>query len=280
MTARLKSTATRVRQDVIRMQQRGTGVGSALSCVDILVTLYFDVMHIEAPDDPARDRFILSKGHAASALYAVLAHKGFFDRALLDGFLEDQSALTGHPERNALPGIELSTGSLGHGLPTGVGMALAAKWDGDPHRVFVLLGDGELQEGTVWEGAMLASALQCDNLVAIVDANRWQGYGRVDDLTPIDAFAEKWRAFGWAAETVDGHDFAALAGALRHVPFTVGKPSAVIANTIKGRGVGEMEDTLGWHYFSVPSERVADYCHEVQGGNDGTPTAADGGSAS
>jgi len=258
--------AREVRKDLVRMHQRGTGLGSSLSCVEILLSLYFEVMQIADPTDPARDRFILSKGHAASALYAVLARRGFLDAALLPGYLTDGSVLTAHPSRGAVPGVEASTGSLGHGLAIGLGMALAARRNDARYRVFVLLGDGELQEGAVWEAVSLAPALGLDNLVAVIDANGLQGYGRVDDLSPRSSFVARLRAFGWQAEELDGHDIPALSARLAKVPFESGRPSAVVARTVKGRGVAEMEDTLGWHYFSVPAGRVEAFLSELDGG--------------
>lgn len=263
MPHNLKTLAADIRKAVVTMHQKGTNVGSAMSAADILAALYFDVMNIPAPDDPGRDRFVLSKGHAAAALYATLALKGFINPALLKDWLADGSPLTGHPSRGAVPGIEASTGSLGHGLPIAVGLARAAQLDRLPWRVFVLVGCGELQEGSVWEGAMLAPRLRLDNLTLIVDANNLQGYGRAADIQPISTFAPKFEAFGWAAREVDGHDHAKLASTLRSVPFTPGRPSAVIAHTIKGKGVAEMEDKLGWHYYSVPREKLQAFLDEL-----------------
>ena len=263
MSSALKTVAAEIRKAVVRMHRRGSNVGSAMSIADILAVLYFDVMHVPSPDDPGRDRFILSKGHAVSALYAVLAMKGFIDPGMLESYLADDSPLTGHPCAGNLPGIEVSTGSLGHGLTIGAGMALAAKRDGRSHRVFVLMGDGEQQEGTVWEGAMLAARLQLDNLVAAIDANRLQGYERTDAIMPVDTLADKWAAFGWSVRQVDGHDVAQLKKAFAAAPPAKDKPSVVIAHTVKGKGVAEMEDQLGWHYFSVPDEKLPLFCDEL-----------------
>jgi transketolase len=256
--------AQQVRRDVIRMQQRGTGVGSALSAVDLLLVLYFEAMHYPGPDHPDRDRFILSKGHGAAALYAVLARKGVIDAALLPGFLTDGSPLTGHPVRGSLPGIEVSTGSLGHGLPIACGLAHAGRMDGMGYRVFVLLGDGELQEGSVWEGAALAARLGLDNLVMIVDVNGLQGYDRVDAIMPTAHIGDKLRAFGWQVCAIDGHDHAAISAALAACPMTLGRPTAIVARTVKGKGVKEMENQLGWHYFSVPAAKVEQFIAEVE----------------
>ncbi len=245
------------------MQQRGTNVASAMSAVDLLVGLYFGAMHITPPEDSDRDRFILSKGHAASALYATLAQRGLIDHAALENFLVDGSPLAGHPSRANLPGIEASTGALGHGLPMGVGLAWAAKLSGSPVRVFVMQGDGEQQEGSVWEAAGLATRLGLDNLVVIVDINGLQGYDRVDDLTQLELFADKWRAFGWQTREIDGHDHEQINEALTSWPLSPAMPTAILARTVKGKGVKEMEDKLGWHYFSVPPEKIEAFVREL-----------------
>ncbi len=245
------------------MHCRGSNVASAMSAVDLLVTLYFRVMHIPAPDDAARDRLILSKGHAAAALYAVLAQKGFIAPVALDDFLADDSVLAGHPPRHGVPGIEAATGSLGHGLAIATGMAWAAQQDHAGWRCFVVLGDGELQEGSIWEAAVHAAALRLDHLTVIVDANGLQGYGRVDDLMPRASLAARWRAFGWHACDVDGHDHAALASALQ-ADRPAGQPAAVIAHTTKGKGIAEMEDQLGWHYFNVPADKRDAFLTELE----------------
>lgn len=263
MSDELKTIATELRKNIVRMHQRGSNVGSAMSAADILAVLYFEVMNITSPDDPSRDRFILSKGHAASALYAALAKKGFIDTLLLKDYLADGSGLMGHPCQNTVPGVEVSTGSLGHGLPIAVGMAMAAKHDNKTYRIFVLMGDGECQEGSVWEGAMLAARLGLDNITIIIDANSLQGYGRAEDIQPIETLAPKFSAFGWEAREVDGHNLRQLIDALGAFPFAAGRPSAVIARTIKGKGVSEMEDKLGWHYFSVPAEKVKPFTNEL-----------------
>ncbi|PTY04194.1 transketolase [Verrucomicrobia bacterium LW23] len=225
-------------------------LGSSLSVVDILVALYGAALRIDpkAPEDPLRDRAILSKGHAAMALYAVLAEHGFFGRELIDTFATHGAALAEQPSPHCAPGVELATGSLGHGLPISLGLALAAKIRGQAYRVFTVLSDGECNEGTVWEGALLAPALKLDNLVVIVDYNKWQATGRSEEVTSLSPLVEKWRAFGWHAQEVDGHDLAALTGALATVPHPSGKPLAIIAHTVKGKGVSFMEDDNNWHY--------------------------------
>lgn len=265
MSENVARAAREIRKDVLRMHRRGSNVGSALSAVDILAALYFDAMNIPAPDDPRRDRFILSKGHAAAALYATLAQRGFLDHASLAGFLGDGTPLAGHPAEGAVPGVEVSTGSLGHGLPIAVGLALAAKRDGRSHRVFVLMGCGEMQEGSVWEGVIQAARLGLDNLVAVVDANALQGYGRTAEIQPVETFAPRLEAFGWSVREVGGHDVRALGGALRGVPFAPGKPSAVVARTVMGKGVAEMEDRLEWHYRNVAEGQLQGFLGEVDG---------------
>ncbi|MDP8234795.1 MAG: transketolase [Candidatus Erginobacter occultus] len=253
-----------IRQRLVRMHQTGSHFGSAMSIVDILTVLYFRVMNIASPDDPGRDRFILSKGHATSAWYTTLARKGFVDEKVLDTYLKDGGQLYGHPVRGGVPGVEASTGSLGHGINIASGIALAGKNDGRDYRVYVLMGDGEIQEGSVWEGAILAARLKLDNLVAIVDANNLQGFDRVEKIQPIRTFRKKWEAFEWGAREVDGHDHDQLERALREAPFVPGAPSVVIARTTKCKGVKEMEDCFESHYLSVPKDKVECYCRELE----------------
>jgi len=259
----IEEIARQIRKDVVRMHRTGSNVGGAMSAADILAVLYFDVMRIDAPDDPDRDRFIMSKGHCVSALYSALSQKGFFDRSRLEEYCVDGRPLTGHPTRGAVPGIEVSSGSLGHGLPVAVGMAWAAAKDGWPWRTYVLMGDGECQEGSVWEGAMTAARLRLANLTVVVDANNLQGYGRCEDIQPIETLAPKFEAFGWGTRIVDGHDCATLSRTLHKTPFIPNRPSVVIAKTVKGMGIREMENTLGWHYFSVPEEKLPRFLDEL-----------------
>lgn len=253
-----------IRKNLVRMHQKGSHFGSAMSIVDILAVLYFRVMNIAAPDDPDRDRFILSKGHATSAWYATLARKGFVDGKILDTYLKDGGQLYGHPVRGGVPGVETSTGSLGHGINIGAGMALAAKNDGKGYRVYVLMGDGEIQEGSVWEGAILAARLTLDNLVAVVDANNLQGFDVVENIQPIPTFRGKWEAFGWGAREVDGHNHGELETAFRAAPFRPGCPSVIIARTTKCKGVKEMEGCFESHYLSVPKDKVECYCRDLE----------------
>jgi transketolase len=248
----LGDRARRVRAATVRMAHSGRSahVGSSLSAVDILVALFVRAMRIDPPrpTGPAEDRFILSKGHGCMAYYAVLAQRGYFPESDLATYSKDGSALAQHPSPKGVPGIEIGTGSLGHGLGVGAGMALARKMDGRGGRTFVLLSDGECNEGSVWEQAMFAAGRKLDNLVAIVDYNKLQAMGRSDEVTGLAPLPDKWRAFGFATRELDGHDMGALTQALDAVPFEPGRPSAIIAHTVKGKGVSFMEGDLEWHY--------------------------------
>jgi transketolase len=216
--------------------------------VDLLVALYFSVLRIDPakPEDPGRDRLLLSKGHGCMAQYGALAELGFFPEAVLDEYARDGGRLAEHPGPHCVPGIEAATGSLGHGLPIGAGLALAAKVRGANYRVFVVLSDGECYEGSVWEAALFAPAQRLDGLTAIVDYNGWSAMART--YPAMEPLAEKWRAFGWSVQELDGHDVEALTAALAAVPFEPGRPSAIIARTVKGKGVSFMENDLEWHY--------------------------------
>jgi transketolase len=251
---RLRKIATQIRRSVVEMigRARAGHIGGDLSTTDILATLFFAVLRVrpENPTDPKRDRFILSKGHCSAALYSTLALRGFFPTQDLATFMQPLSALNGHPNRRKVPGVEANTGPLGHGLPIGVGSAIASKLSGANWRTFVVLGDGELQEGSNWEAAMCAGHRQLDTLTAIVDRNRLQQGARTEDTNRLDPLADKWRAFGWEAIECDGHDHLALFDA-----FTAsrsGKPVCVIANSTKGKGVSFIEDRVEWHH-KVPS---------------------------
>ncbi|MBF0308872.1 MAG: transketolase [Magnetococcales bacterium] len=235
--------------------------GSALSIIEILRVLYDDILRVR-PDQPAwpnRDRFILSKGHGCLALYAILADKGFFDPEELDRFCRFDSPLGGHPEYGKVPGVETSTGALGHGLNVGIGMALGVRLSERPSRVFVLMGDGELDEGSVWEGALCAAKHKLDHLTALVDYNKLQSYGPVAEVLALEPLADKWRAFGFAVREVDGHDPLALKALLKSLPFEPGKPSCLICHTVKGRGIALAENNPDWHHKSKlkPAEAEA-----------------------
>lgn len=241
-------------------------LGSALSCIDILVAAYWKVLQIDPanPTDPSRDRFILSKGHAATALYATLSARGFFPAAWLETFAQYQSPLSEQPSPGCAPGVELATGSLGHGLPVGIGMALAARIQGRKSRVFVVMSDGECNEGSVWEAAMFTPAQRLDQIVVIVDYNGWQATGKSDEVMALSSLSEKWAAFGWSAKEVDGHDVTALAGLMSSMPEESGKPVAIIAHTIKGKGVSFMENDNNWHYRIPNQEEVDKAGRELQ----------------
>jgi transketolase len=251
----LEIKAIRLRRRMLEaIFHAGAGhTGGGLSCLDILNVLYNRVLRVspETFGDPNRDRYVQSKGHSVEALYAVLADRGFFPAAELETICRYKSHFVGHPTRH-VPGIEMNTGALGHGLPICIGMALAGKMDAAPYRVFTLLGDGELAEGSNWEAALAAAHYKLDNLIAILDHNTLQITGPTRYVMSNEPVDEKFRAFGWSVRTVNGHDYAALTKALTDPPDT-GKPTFVIANTIKGRGVSFMENVVKWHH-GVPSE--------------------------
>lgn len=249
-----------LRKHVIKMLgEAGSGhPGGSLSAADIMTVLYWHEMNIDPtrPDWPDRDRFVLSKGHAAPILYACLAEKGYFSVDELKTLRKLGSNLQGHPDSSKTPGVEVPTGSLGQGLSMGNGMALAAKMDGRDYRVYVLLGDGEVEEGMVWEAAMTSAHYQLDNLVAIVDNNKLQIDGDVRDVMGITDLAERFRSFGWAALDIDGHDYGQIVSALRLARGTKGRPTAIIAHTVKGKGVSFMENQVGWHGSAPSQEQV------------------------
>ena len=231
-------------------------IGSAYSAVEILACLYSGVLKVRAqePSWPGRDRFIMSKGHACAALYSVLALRGFFPVERLKEFYVDGGTLAGHATHTNVPGLEVSTGSLGHGLALAVGMAAGLARQGSSARVVTLLSDGECDEGSTWEAGLLASAWEVNNLTAIVDYNKIQSLGRVEDILPLEPFGDKWRAFGWDVREVDGHDVDALWAVLDTTSWSAARPRCVIAHTVKGKGVSFMEDDLLWHYRSPQGE--------------------------
>jgi transketolase len=254
----LAQMATEVRRSVVTMVDRASlgHIGGDLSVTDILVTLFGAVLDVD-PTDPSRDdrdRFILSKGHCAGALYATLASCGFFSRDELETFMAPLSALNGHPNRTKVPGVETNTGPLGHGFPVAVGCALAAKLQGSGRRTFVVLGDGELQEGSNWEAAMTASHYGLASLTAVVDRNRLQQGARTEDTKQLEPLADKWTSFGWEVHQIDGHDYGQILSSLD--PSSSGRPVCVIANTIKGKGVSFMEDRVEWHHKVPTAQQI------------------------
>jgi transketolase len=256
----LEAVARRIRGAVIDLSHNAQTphLGSSLSCVDILVAAYWGALNIDAqnPDDPNRDRFILSKGHAAITLYAVLAQRGFFPMDLLDVYAKPGARLSEHPIYRSVPGVEATTGSLGHGLSLGLGMALAGKIQGRSYRVFTVVSDGECNEGSVWEAALFAPAHKLDNVAVIIDYNKWQATGRSDEIMSLNPLRQKWESFGWSTHELDGHNLKALVDALRNVPDGSGKPVAIVAHTVKGKGISFMEDDNNWHYRIPNAEDV------------------------
>ncbi len=255
----LKGIGQRIRASVLELSHatKAAHVGGGLSCADILAAVFWKAMRLDPArlDDPDRDRFIMSKGHAAHAYYSALHMRGLFPKEVLDTYNREGSILMEHPGRGCAPGVETATGSLGHGLPMGLGMALAVRYLGRKSRIFVLMSDGESEEGSVWEAAMLAGRHKVSNLCVVIDFNKWQATGRSRDIMMLDPLKEKWKAFGWDAHEVDGHDMGALVEALERFPHAE-KPFVIVAHTVKGKGVSFMEDDNNWHYRIPTAEEV------------------------
>ena len=253
----LERISKNIRKSILKMNAKSSAShsGTALSTVDILSVLYFKIMNINInePKLKDRDKFILSKGHGSSALYAVLAEKGFFDRQLLDGFYIDGGQLPGHLDKEAVPGVEVSSGSLGHGLSIAIGMAIASKVDKVGNHIYVMCGDGELNEGSMWEAIMFAPHKQLNNLTLIIDYNKLQGYGKTNEIVNLESLNEKFRAFHWDVIEIDGHNFKQIEESLMKV---ANKPKVIIAHTIKGKGVSFMENEFVWHYKSPNEEQL------------------------
>jgi len=258
-SATLDRIARTVRYRLIEISHRAqtAHLAGALSCVDLLVALYWTRLRADPanPADPARDRLIFSKGHAVSALYTVLAMRGYFPEARLVDYNREGAGLPEQPAPHGVPGVEWATGSLGHGLGVGLGVALAAQIQGSTYRTYVLMSDGECQEGSVWEAAMLAPKLGLGSLTVMIDFNKWQATGRSTEIMQMEPLAEKWHAFGWNACEVDGHDLSAIVSAL-HQENPADKPLAIVAHTVKGRGVSFIEDDNNWHYRSPSADEV------------------------
>lgn len=259
-TCELEKTAREIRARLVALSHASGAphLGSSLSCVDILVAAYWRVLQIDpqAPQDPLRDRLLLSKGHAATSLYCALAYRGFFPLERLDHFAEPGSCLPEHPSAACVPGVEIASGSLGHGLSLGIGMAIAGRIQRQDYRVFVVMSDGECNEGSVWEAALMAPAQKLHSLVAIIDYNKWQATGRSNEVLALSPLRDKWEAFGWSVTEVDGHDIDALSEAMARTPDGSGKPRTIIAHTVKGKGVSFMEDDNNWHYRIPTAEEV------------------------
>ena len=255
-----KTLAWLIRRNGLEMTHlsRGSHIGSVLSVAEIIAVLYARVLNVDPkePKKPDRDRLILSKGHAGSAVYAALAETGFFPVEQLKTHYANGSILSGHVSHKGVPGVEVSTGSLGHGLGVGTGMALGAKMDGAQWRTYVVLGDGECDEGSVWEAALQAAQYKLDRLIAVVDYNHMQSLATVDETLRLEPFEQKWKDFGWNAESVDGHDVKALRAACARAVSNAGsgKPSVVLAHTVKGKGVSFMENNILWHYRTPQGE--------------------------
>lgn len=257
-----------IRKKVIKMVycSQTAHLGSSLSIADILTVLYSKIMSID-PKNPLaedRDRFLLSKGHAVAVLYATLAQRGFFPEEVLESYCCDGGKLPGHSTMGCVSGVEVSTGSLGHGLPMGAGMALAAKNDRKNYRVFVLMSDGECEEGSVWEAALFSSHHKLDNLVGIIDYNKLQALGRTNEILNLEPLVEKWESFGWKVKEIDGHNFSEIENSLSEIPFEKDKPSLVIAHTIKGKGISFMEDKLESHYKKLDKESYEKALKELE----------------
>ncbi len=256
-TDQLKHISIDIRKKIVEITHSAKGghIGGSLSSVDILVALYFSIMRYDPsdPSRPDRDRFIMSKGHSVEGLYCVLARAGYFPEALLSEYGKFDTVFYGHPTLK-VPGIEMPTGSLGHGRSMAVGMALGAKRDIATSRIFVLMGDGEQAEGSIWEAAMAASHYKLDNLVAIIDNNNLQISGHIDSVMRLSSLRQKYEAFGWNVAEIDGHDFHQLIEAFNTAPWSPGMPNLIIAHTIKGRGVSFMENSASWHHKVLTDE--------------------------
>lgn len=264
----LEKTARQIRRDITLMMNRAqvAHTGSALSPVEILAALYFHAMKLDPkrPNWPDRDRFILSKGHAATVLYASLANRGFFPRIKLESFAQKNSRLTCHPSIQNVPGVEATTGSLGHGLAVGIGIALAGRKDKKKYKTYVLLSDGECDEGTNWEGILFAGHHKLDNLMVIVDYNKIQSFGRTAEVLNLDPLADKFKAFNWWVKEINGNNLKEVVGAIDEAKKIKNKPQCIVAHTIKGKGLSFAEDKLGWHYWNITDELLTQSLKELE----------------
>jgi len=257
----LEKMAVQIRKNVLRLMKAGRmgHIGGALSAADILTALYFKIMRVDPqnPQWPQRDRFVLSAGHKCLALYAILAQKGFFDSAILDTYGSLCSKLGGHPDMYKAPGVETNTGALGHGLSIAGGMAMGLKMDGIDARVYVIMGDGELAEGSNWEAAAAASHHKLDNLLVFVDRNHLQISGPTVDVMSYEPLDQRWQAFGWGVREIDGHDLKQIVENATDIPFEKGKPSVIIADTVKSKGLSFAENKVDFHYWKATDEDLA-----------------------
>ena len=267
----LENAAKQIRRDIIDINIKAPAVthtGPALSCTDIVTTLYFNIMNVD-PQNPKwedRDRFILSKGHACPVLYSALARKGYFSADELPKLRGINTFLQGHPDMKKTPGVDMTSGSLGNGLSVGVGMALYAKTMKKNFKVYVIVGDGECQEGAVWEAALTAAAYKLDNLICIVDYNHFQSSGCVDSIIPMHPFEAKWQAFGWEVLTMNGHDMSAILSTFEVAKNSIGRPTVIIAHTVKGKGVSFMEHHNEWHAKYLSEEQYKTAVKEIEEG--------------
>ncbi len=270
----LSSIALKIRKDIVKMihSAKSGHPGGSLSCTDILTALYFSEMNIDPknPKKEDRDRFVLSKGHAAPALYATLAEKGFFDKEELSSLRKIDSILQGHPDMKNIPGVDMSTGSLGQGFSAACGMAMASKMDNASWRVYTILGDGEIQEGIIWEAAMSAAHYKLDNIVAFLDYNGLQIDGNTKDVMDLGSVCDKFKSFGWNVYEIDGHDFEQILSSLDMARQSEGKPSIVVAKTIKGKGVSFMENEASWHGNAPNDEQLKNALELLGGGDNGS----------
>ena len=260
--------AKELRKDVLDMiyKTKSSHIGSSLSMVDLFVVLYFSILNINSENtlDKSRDRLLLSKGHGCATLFAALTKKGLIKREDLETFALDGSFLGQHPNMDAKKGIEITSGSLGHGLSIGAGMALAGKYDGEKYRVFVYLGDGELNEGSVWESALFAAHHGLDNLIAIIDRNKLQALGKGEDIMNLEPLSDKWKSFGWETKEIDGHNMEEIMDTFKNITSEKGKPVCIVANTVKGKGISFMENDFRWHDKCPNEEEYQKALKELQ----------------
>ena len=264
---KLETNAKEIRKKIFLMIYKAGGghITPAFSIVELLTVIYFKILRIDPkhPRDPNRDRFILSKGHASAALYATLAQAGFIEEGFLETFCQPSGKLGGHPDIDSIPGVEATTGALGHGFPFSIGIALSGKLDKKNYRVYTVIGDGECQEGSVWEAAQFAAHHQLDNLTAIIDYNKLQAMGKISEILGLEPLVKKWESFNWAVREVDGHDLKEINRILSSVPFEKNKPSLIVAHTIKGKGVSFMENVPIWHYRLTNEKETEISCQEL-----------------